>query len=305
MTIFTQMKKIIYPLIFVLSIGTSMACQLCGCSSGNYFIGPYPQFNRHFFGLRYSFRNFKTVLNSDNTQYSNDFYQTVELTAGTNIGYRWQVLLFAPYNINHSESDDGIRNVSGLGDITVFGNYKLFTNKSLNADTNTVSQQLWIGGGLKVPTGNFEVDTTELVTSANSQPGTGSIDYIINGTYLIQVGKWGINSNLSYKFNGSADEYRFGNRFTANAFLFRSVMVGNTHFSPNAGLLFENLKANRLSGEKVADTGGNALMIALGVESSMNRILLGFNVQLPAYSNFSSGQTNAKIRGMVHLSFIL
>ena len=299
------MKNLIFSFVFIFTIGTAMACEICGCSSGNYFIGPYPQFNRHFIGMRYSFRNFKTVLSSDNTQYSNDFYQTIELTAGTNIGYRWQLLLFAPYNINHSESDDGTSHVKGLGDITVFGNYKLFSNKSLNADTNTVSQQLWIGGGLKVPTGSFEVDTAELVTSANSQPGTGSLDYIINGTYLIQVGNWGVNGNLSYKFNGSADDYHFGNRFTANAFVFRSFTLGSTHISPNAGLLFEDLKANSLAGEEVVDTGGNALMGAVGIESRMNRILLGFNVQLPVISNFSAGQTDAKIRGMVHLSYVL
>jgi hypothetical protein len=299
------MKRILVLLIFIMLSGNIIACEICGCSSGNYFIGPYPQFSKHFIGIRYSFRNFKTVISSDNTEYSNDFYQTAELLAGTNIGSRWQMLLFAPYNINYSESDDGISRESGLGDMTFFGNYKLFNNKTLNADTNTVSQQLWIGGGLKVPTGRFEVDSSELVTSANSQPGTGSFDYILTGTYMFQVGNWGINSNASYKINGSAQDFKFGNRFTANAFIFRSFSAGMADISPNAGLLFENLRANKNKGEEVEETGGNALLMALGLESRMNRILIGFNVQLPAFSDISAGQTEAKVRGMVHLSYVL
>ena len=202
------MRKIAIILIVIISVQKSFACDICGCSSGNYFIGPYPQFNRHFLGLQYSFRSFRTVLKNDNTQYSNDFYQTAELLAGTNIGYRWQLLFFAPYNFNHSRSDDGTSRQSGLGDVTLLGNYKLFENKSLATDSETVSQQLWVGGGLKMPTGKFAVDSAELVSSANSQPGTGSVDFVLNGTYMMQMGKWGINSNANYKVNESAKKFQ-------------------------------------------------------------------------------------------------
>ena len=79
---------------------------------------------------------------------------------------------------------------------------------------------------------------------------------------------------------------------------------GISSLSPNFGLLFENLGANKNNGEKVAQTGGNALMAAVGLESRVNKLIIGMNVQLPVYSDFSAGQTNAKIRGMVHLSYI-
>ncbi len=299
------MKKIILFIAVMLSLQNVFACDICGCSSGNYFVGPYPQFNRHFIGLQYSFRSFRTVLNSDNTQYSNDFYQTLQLMAGTNIGYRWQLMFFAPYNINHSHSDDGISNEQGFGDISLLGNYKILSDKSLNKDTVSVSQQWFIGGGLKVPTGKFEVDSAELVSSANSQPGTGSLDFILNSTYILQIGNWGVNSNVNYKINQSADRFKFGNRFSANVFAFRSFHPGNSTLSPNLGLLFENLAANQNAGEKVAQTGGSALMGALGLESHKGKIIMGMNVQLPLFSDFSAGQTDAKVRGMVHVSYIL
>lgn len=300
------MKKALLITTLCFSILQSFACDICGCSSGNYFLGPFPQFRKHFFGTRYSFRSFESRLKSDDSQFSKDFYQTVELWGGVNIGKKWQVLGFAPYNINKQTSDDGAKTSTGLGDISFIVNRKFVDKRNTDKNENMVSQQLWIGGGVKLPTGKFTPDEADIIPDANNQAGTGSIDFIINSMYTLHVNNWGINSNINYKINRSAENFRFGNRLTTTAFVFRSFQneSGNTSFNPNVGLVYERLGANEMTSAKVADTGGSALLAAAGVEVNFAKLAVGMNTQLPLTQNLSDNQTKTNIRGMVHVTVL-
>jgi hypothetical protein len=298
------MKKILLLFLLFIALQTSFGCDICGCNSGNYFIGPMPQFTKHFVGLRYSFQRYNTVLNSDNTQFSNDFYQTTELLIGTRIKNKWQFLMFVPYSMSHLKSDDGNKRERGLGDLTLNGNYNIMDKLGLNKDTATVSQQLWVGGGIKLPTGKFSVNNEEIVSSANSQPGSGSIDFLLNALYTLQIQSWGVNINVNYKINQSADHFKFGNHFSPTAFVFRSFHAGSLIISPNLGLLDEVSGANVNNHVKVSDTGGNVLLSSIGLEFQYKKIAFGVNSQIPLSSNLSSGQTEAKNRGMCHLSLL-
>jgi hypothetical protein len=299
------MKKALLVVCLILFIQTVFACDICGCSSGNYFLGPFPQFRKHFFGTRYSFRSFESKLQSDEGQYSKDFYQTVELWGGVNISRKWQVLGFVPYNINKQTSDDGVRRMSGVGDVTVISNYKVFDNRTTNKKENMISQQIWVGGGLKLPTGKFTPNADDIIPDANNQAGTGSVDFVIDAMYTFHFNDWGINSNANYKINNSSKDFRFGNRFNAAAFIFHSISnsSGNTTFNPNLGLLYENLKPNKMANVKVEDTGGNALLGAAGVEVNFAKMAVGASAKLPIAENLSNHQTSNKVRGMCHVTF--
>jgi hypothetical protein len=299
------MKKIFLAGILFLSVQDSFACDICGCSSGNYFIGPFPFFHKHFFGTRYTFRSFKSNVADDPDQFSKDFYQTIELWGGWSIGKKWQVLAFVPFNFNRQNSDDGLVKSSGLGDITLMVNYNLLNKQSKDKKGNNINQQLWIGGGVKIPTGKFSPDPNDIIPTASNQAGTGSVDYLLNAMYAININKWGINSSVSYKINRKAEGYQFGDRFSSTAFVFRSISKGSTTFSPNTGLLYENLRTNKLDNVKVPDSGGNALLAAAGLEIGFKKMSIGFNAQLPIAQNFSNGQTTTKVRGMVHVTFVL
>lgn len=305
------MKKIFLSFILLFSFLTTItACDICGCGGGNFYLGLMPQFKNKFIGIRYHYAQFHTVLASDPSQFSHNAYHSAELWGGWNIGSRWQVLAFVPYYFNHQADDDGLSNKNGLGDITLLANYLLFHSRSQGGSKATVEQQLWIGGGLKLPTGNFTVDPNDASTTIadiNAQIGTGSTDLLLNAMYTIRINRIGINSSLNYKIGtNNHAEYKFGNRLSSNTIAYYQIQKKSFSILPNLGIAYENTQKNLLKKEAVAFTGSYSVGAIAGAELSFNSgMSVGFNVQLPVQQSYAEGQTKMQIRGMAHVTFSL
>lgn len=269
---------------------------------------PSPHFKHSFFGIRYQFRSFDTKMAMDPSQYSKDSYQTYEVWGGYNLGKRWQVLGFVPYNISHQVSDEGRTDRKGIGDIAAMVNYKLLDLRSSGEGNKLTTQQLWVGAGLKFATGKFDIDPADpdVASAANTQIGSGSTDVFLTLTHQIQSGNFGVNTNISYKVNTTnSDKYRFGNRFTVNSFAFYSIVAGKNTITPNIGLMYEHAAKNNLDGTVLDQTGGHLLAAAGGVEFGLGRISIGGNLQIPVAQDFAGGQTVAHLRGMAHVTLTL
>ena len=132
------MKKIILLVLTFISGVHVFACAICGCGGGNLYMGLLPDFKSHFIGVRYQHSYFHTTLVSDATQFSNNYYNQIELWGGVNLGNKFQVLGFIPYYANKQVDDDGITTPGGLGDITVIAQYKLFHSTRFAAAKNIV-----------------------------------------------------------------------------------------------------------------------------------------------------------------------
>ena len=252
--------------------------------------------------------HYHTQLANDPTQFSNDYYKIVELWSGINIGPKLQILAFIPYHINKQFTDDGIKTQDGIGDISILLNYNLLHTRS-NAGKNLIEHQLWIGAGIKLPTGKNNVDINDPSVNpgdVNSQSGTGSTDFLLNASYDVSINKFGLSTSVNYKINtDNKTRYRFGNRFTSNTFAFFKLNAMGLGIAPNAGLLYENSASNNLNKVTVVQTGGHLISVAGGVEMNFKKIALGANLQLPVAQNFAEGQTQSKVKGLVHLTFAL
>jgi hypothetical protein len=170
-------------------------------------------------------------------------------------------------------------------------------------------QTLWIGGGLKLPTGKYKVDDKDILSSLNTfQLGTGSTDFMVNAMYDIRLQDAGINTNLSYKINTNNQfQYQFGNKLTANILTYYKLNIQNKFtIALNAGMLFEIASKDYEEKKFIVDnSGGNLSMSNLGIELTSKKISLGLNWQTPIEQNLANKTVSANDRFMVHVSFLL
>ena len=303
------MKRILFLILsFIFGIcAVGKSCPICGCGGGNVYMGLLPDFKYQFLGLRFHTTQYHTQLINDPSQFSTNTYHTVELWGGVRLGKKIQLLAFVPYYMNKQADDDGTFYTHGLGDITVMGQYQVFKSSARVAGNRTINQQLWIGGGIKLPTGPFNADMKDsntTVADINAQIGTGSVDFLINGMYNLSIRNFGISLTANYKMNTiNSDQYKYGNKFQSNLIAFYQFAGRKTTVTPNTGLGYENVAINQLAGKDVQYTGSRIMTAIAGVEFDFGKIGVGINGQLPLYQNFAEGQTKMKFNTMMHVTF--
>jgi hypothetical protein len=303
-------KKITITLVLVMiGITATRACDICGCGVGSYYLGILPEYNKRFLGMRYQYKSLRTHLGpmGERTPITKDeAYQSAELWGGWNFGTRFRVLAFVPYNFNRRESQTGNGTKTGLGDIAVMAYYKLFDHTGTLGERLLV-QSLWIGGGIKVPTGKYEPSERLAVSESpnNFQLGTASTDFTLNAAYDIRYNDMGINTNVNYKINRENKyDYRYGNKFTSNVLAYYKFRIANkVTIAPNIGVLYETA-AKDVENKKydVAVSGGYSLSAVGGVEVAMKGLSFGANYQNVRSQELAGGRAYAGNRVMVHMS---
>ncbi|WP_276088071.1 transporter [Pedobacter sp. JY14-1] len=304
------MKKLIIALLLSIFIVTaSKACDICGCGAGSYYLGILPEYNKRFLGLRYQYKTLRTHLGpmGESTPLTTDeTYQSAELWGGVNLGTHFRILAFLPYNFNRRVNQNGTGHKDGLGDIAIMGYYKLFDNMGTAAERLLV-QSLWVGAGIKAPTGKYEPSERLAVSESpnNFQLGTASTDFTVNAAYDIRWNDLGLNANLNYKINTENKHgYRYGNKFTSNVLLYHKFRIAQRiTVAPNVGVLYETaVKDVEDSKYDVAVSGGHSLSAVAGLEIGMKGLSMGANYQNVRSQDLAGGRAKAGNRLMVHVS---
>jgi len=293
-------------ILFVLLLNAS-ACEICGCSNSNFQIGILPTFSKGFVGIRYGTASFHSQVSTDATQFSSDFTHTTELWGGYNMK-KWQFMAFLPYLSTRKESDDGVTTSRGLGDALLLVNYKILGSVQLSSnEQTTVQNNLYVGGGIKLPTGVNTVDPNNPnfnIGDFNSQAGTGSVDYLMNLTHNIAWNRSGVVTNIAYRVNGAnQQDYRFGNRTYLNMVYYYSITLSSVKVKPNAGINYQSNAINTFQGARVESSDGYNLNATVGVNFLYRK--MGFNAMafLPVAQNMYDGQTQLKSRALFGLTY--
>jgi hypothetical protein len=301
--------KIILSLGLTFLVLSVKACDICGCGVGSYYVGILPEYNKRFLGLRYQYKTLQTHLGpfSERTPLTaNETYQSVELWGGWNIGNKFRVLAILPYNLNERKSQEGNGTKNGIGDIALMGYYKLLNHEGMLGNKLLI-QSLWLGAGIKVPTGKYEQQERLAIQESpnNFQLGTASVDFTINATYDIRYQDFGINANVNYKINTENKyAYRYGNKFSTNALAYYKFRIAHSFtVAPNAGLLYETAQKD-VEDKKydVAVSGGHSLSAVMGAEFVITGFSFGANYQNVRSQNLAGGRAYAGNRLMVHVS---
>ncbi|MNK03317.1 hypothetical protein D3C87_211620 [compost metagenome] len=303
-----NIKKIIIAAI-LLSPLSVLACDICGCGVGSYYIGILPEYNKRFIGLRYQHKNLQTHLGpqGQTTPLTTDeTYQTAELWGGWNIGTKFRVLAFIPYNFNKRSSQASAGAKNGLGDIALMGYYNLFT-QTTTFKSKLLVHSLWLGAGIKAPTGKYETSERLAVqeTPNNFQLGTASTDFTINAAYDVRLNDLGVNFNANYKMNtANKHEYRYGNKLTTNAlFYYKFRLFHKLTIAPNAGVLYETAAKDVENDKYEMDvSGGYSTSVITGFELAMSKFSLGANYQNVVSQELANKRAKAGNRLMLHIS---
>ncbi len=306
------MKRKIIFLVLIISPGmTAFACDICGCGAGSSYIGILPDFRKRFIGWRYQQNGLQSHLGPGGLPTylsTTETYRSMELWGAANIGDRFRVAAFIPFSYLHRANQANTFSQQGPGDITIIGYYELLNKKRTVDNSNLLVQSLWIGAGVKLPTGRYDPADKNIAQAAQNtfQLGTGSMDYSLHAMYDIRLQDAGINTNASYKINtANKYDYRYGNKFTLNMLAYyKWLLRKKITLAPNAGALFETATKDRQSNDiSVFGTGGYTVMGTVGLELSIKQISAGANFQTPLSQKMGEGKIKAGDRGMVYISY--
>ncbi len=306
------MKKTISTIIICLLLcSQTIACDICGCGAGSSYLGILPDFNTRIIGLRYRYNSVQTHVPPEGmTSYltTDESYHTAELWGGWTFGNKFRVMAYLPVSYSSRVSQEESVSKTGLGDAAIQGFYRLISSKKTIKESKLLVQDLWIGGGVKLPTGKYEAkDVDETGNNANLfQLGTGSFDFMITGMYDIRLQDAGVNISASYKMNTSnKEEYNYGNKFNGTVQAYYKFRIKNmVTVAPNAGISYER-SAHDLNHEyNVQSSGGYVCYGTLGAELMYKRFALGGNWQPPLSQQLAEGTVKANSRLMLHVSLL-
>jgi hypothetical protein len=231
------------------------------------------------------------------------------------INDRLDVGFIVPYihrEHNHIHHDDGQWenwNFSGLGDISVLGNYAIIVP--------TMDKEFYLGisAGIKVPTGvTNAVNAEGEVAEVTIQPGSGSFDELVglNFSYPLftikttekdEYSTIPLVVGLSYKIAGKGtDHYRYGNSLI--------VTAGTDYqFTKKASLSlqfnFRNLgyADTGTTGEPRDNSGGTWVYLSPGLNLNLTDNLSFFGtIQLPIYINVHGLQQISNFNSQIGIS---
>lgn len=305
-------KRILLPLISLAPL-LATACDICGCGVGSYYVGILPEFKKRFIGLRYQHKSLITHLNAAGGRSyltTDETYHIAELWGAVNIGKKFRVMGFVPYNFNQRLNQGVTTAQNGFGDVAVYGYYKLVDRRNVTKNKKLMIHSLWIGTGLKLPTGSYNNTDKNVIENIQNtfQLGTGSTDVVMNAMYDLRLQDAGINTNMSYKINtANKYHYRYGNKFTTNLLAYYKISLGkNGNLAPNTGVMYEQAaKDRKQNNHTVEESGGYSLTHTTGIEWNYKRLSWGANYQVPLQQRLAEGKVKSQNRLMVHVSVSL
>jgi hypothetical protein len=278
-------------------------CDACGCSASGGSMGFASMLNTNFVGIRYFNQSYKSTdgLYSNSPWYIENF-NTIQVWARFPVVKNFQVSALLPYHFHNRETASGKQSISGIGDATILGMYKIYQT---HKDSTVLVHTLQLGGGVKIPFGKFDQANNGSV-NPSYQVGTGSWDFLLATEYVVKRKQFGLNTMLNYVIKTENEkQYRFGNQFNYATTFFYLYEKDKYSIAPQLGFAGEVYKDNYQLGQKVRNTAGDIFMGKLGFEIGKDKFSLGANVMLPIQQNLTGGNVEANYRWSLNLNYSL
>jgi hypothetical protein len=299
-----------FPLLLLAGLLLSLpgrACDICGC-----FMGITPYDNQSSVSLMHRYRVFNgyqqfgqspqffprgvrpfvpASLNADDGyQHSHqgdpgdyEAFRVAELRGKYFLARRVELNAYLPFVMNTSQISGRQLNASGLGDLTVFAGYHLIRN----IETAGVQSRLIVGGGVKLPTGNFRrQDEQGHRYPMLNQVGTGTTDGFVYANYIASYHSLGLSVNASYR-RASENAYRNSiapSTATFASLFYRLPLGTDWQVYPSAQLFYEKTAGEMLEGQLTGEHAMNNVLLGPGLDLYYKNVSLNTSVQFPVYT---------------------
>ncbi len=302
------MKNLFLLLGLALLARSGRACDICGC-----FMGITPYDNQSSISLMHRYRIFNgyqqhgqsprffpagaqsffpAKLNAASPGYEHshkadptDFeaFRVLELRGKYFLAKRLELNAFVPYVMNTSQINGEQLNLSGAGDVTVFAGYHLIRA----IETAGVQNRLVVGGGLKLPTGDFRREQAPgRRHPALTQPGTGTTDGFVYANYIGSYQSMGLSLNGSYRratANRFDESIAPGVTIFANLF-YRLPLSPDWQLYPSAQFFYEKTNGELFEGKLTGEHAMNNALLGPGLDIYYKNLSLNTSVQFPVYT---------------------
>jgi len=195
----------------------------------------------------------------------------------------------------------GTRVAEGLGDISVFGRYKIL------APVHSTSPSVNVGVGIKFPTGSITEPNDNARLPPAFQLGSGAYDIVPTISYTQNFNDYSFSANAYARLPLEENRfgYKFGNEYEFNASIGYplpsvldglSVTLGMSYLYAEQDRDSESILPGRLRDDsRVLNTGGKFMDIVPGFKLKFNKHLsLQANVAVPIYQDWN-GQRSANV----------
>ncbi len=316
-------KTILIPFLFFYF--TNYACDICGSFMG---ITPYDNQNQicllHRYRVFNGYRNYQqtskfvvpgaykimhndsllqndTIYNSKNHS-SKDFesYKVFELRAKYFLKPRWEINCIIPFQQIKTQYDNIKTENTGISDPSLYLGYHLIKRLKGYA----IKQRLIIGAGLKFPLGKNDKHNNNYRLSLLNQNGTGSWDNFYYINYIISKNKFGINSNILFKLNGT-NKYNEGVGNSINQILnvFVRLDVKNIKLFTSVLANYEYTQGVYVNKKLIVGTNMNTLLLGPSIDIVYKNFVFNSSFQFRAHERISSQNLSTAGRFILALTF--
>ncbi|HMT00209.1 MAG TPA: hypothetical protein PLQ57_14420 [Saprospiraceae bacterium] len=295
---FHKITLILVGMIFSLSY--VKACDVCGCSVGAGSSGLTTLFKKNHLSLSYFGYGFDGALSQTLSTHDKHYSLTASLriTPANN----WYVLASVPYKWNTRTSLNGNYNVNGIGDLQATLNRVL-----VNSKFSSTSFYMDAGAGLKLPTGNFNLDLAEGKLPVNFNTGNQAWSPVARINAFLTFKGLGILLSPSAQWSfENAEHYQFGRQLSVQTMLFYSLKIsGSFSVTPYAGWHYENIARDINSeGKYEHGTGATGNYMLTGFNVKFNNYVADLSLAQPFHSQYANEEVTAGHRFSAQLTYL-
>jgi hypothetical protein len=184
----------------------------------------------------------------------------------------------------------------GLGDVALFGKYRLFTRDAYRKSFN-----ISVIAGLETPTGATGERDGGQRLAASQQPGSGSWDPFFAIAATSSYGRWRIDGQIFYKANNQgSQDFEDSDLFAVGisaAYRYLHRPYPGASNAARIGLVWHELGSARQGGAQLANSGASRLILRTGLGFHPRPAIdISFNFDLPLYQNYDGAQLGLDYR---------